>query len=609
VPLYDYWREPGAAYLVLRWLRGGTLEDRLADGPLSLPETVRLVREVGAALAYAHRHGIVHRDVKPANVLRDEDGGFFLADFGIALPSSAPVDAESALSAGSPAYAAPEQLRRRPVDPTADVWGLAIVIYEALTGSLPFPDERSRAGLLQRQLHDPLPPVRRRRSDVPAAIDDVLARATVKDASERLASIDLFVEQFLLAADEDTASARGDANRRAAATSTRLAEPATNPYKGLRAFAEADQADFFGRDRLVDHLLGRMRRAGAPGRLVVVVGPSGSGKSSVVRAGLVPALRAGRLPGSENWYVTAMVPGAHPYDELEAALARVASDRSGAWLDVLGAEERGLSRAAKQLLPDEQSELVVVFDQFEELFTLCDDEGVRRRFLAALAFAVAEPRSRVRVVASIRADFWDRPLRYAEVAALLGETAVTIAPLAADELERAIVDPAARAGVELEAGLVSQIVADVADQPGALPMLQYALTELFERQVSGVLTTAAYRALGGVVGALAQRAEELFTASSADEQTATRRLFTRLVTLGEGTEDTRRRVRRAELNASAVTDVVIDRYGDARLLTFDRDPATREPTVEVAHEALLRNWPRLRAGSTMTATACAWRGT
>ena len=194
----------------------------------------------------------------------------------------------------------------------------------------------------------------------------------------------------------------------------------------------------------------------------------------------------------------------------------------------------------------------------------------------------------------MRADFWDRPLRHGSFARLIEGSTINVTALAPDELERAIIEPAHRLGAEFEPGLVSEIVADLTDQPGGLPLLQYALTELWEQQVSGLLTRDAYHRLGGVAGALTRRAEALYLEATPDEQEAIRPLFGRLVIPGEGTEDTRRRAPRSELGRGDAVDHVIDRYGAARLLSFDTDPATREPSVEVAHEALIRQWPRLR---------------
>ena len=590
VPLYDFWREPNSAYLVMRLLRGGSLESALRSGSLAVDRVVRLVGEIGGALSVAHRSGVVHRDVKPANILLDEDGHAYLTDFGIALDAAEAADPDAALSAGSPAYASPEQLRREQVGPPADVHGLAIAMYEALTGQLPFPDEPTHAALLQRQLHDPIPPVCDVRRDVPAAIDGVLARATAKDPTERFQSIEGFLEAVESAVDASggTVAGVGPAARRGVGTA--VSDDARNPYKGLRAFDEADAGDFAGRARLVDQLLETM----ADHRLMAVVGPSGSGKSSVVRAGLLPALRRGRVEGADEWFVTTVLPGAKPFEELETALLRVAAERPSDLLGVLESGTRGIARGVRHVVPEEGSQLLLVIDQFEELFTL----GVAAetaRFLDALAVAVSEERSQLRVVLTLRADFYDRPLRHDAVGRLVRDATVAVLPLAPDELEHAIVDPAYAVGMEFEPGLVSEIVADVADQPGALPLLQYALTELYERQVSGMLTRAAYQELGGVAGALASRAEELFVAASVEEEAAVRRVLGRLVSLGEGTEDTRRRALRSELGDDEAAASVIDAYGAARLLSFDRDPVTREPTVEVAHEALLREWPRLRA--------------
>ncbi len=267
-----------------------------------------------------------------------------------------------------------------------------------------------------------------------------------------------------------------------------------NPYRGLRAFTEADAADFFGREALTQRLLERLSEEDAEARFLAVVGPSGSGKSSVVRAGLIPALRRGGLPGSEQWFVVEMTPGTHPLEELEAALLRIAVNPPKSLLGQLREDERGLARAVKRTLPvGEDTELVLVLDQFEEIFTLVEDEAVRAHLLDSLVAAVLDARSRLRVVVTLRADFMDRSLQYIAFGELLRQRAEFVLPLTPEELERAIVGPAERAGLTLELRLADAIIREVGEQPGTLPLLQYALTELFERRAGRALTRRSTR--------------------------------------------------------------------------------------------------------------------
>ena len=314
-------------------------------------------------------------------------------------------------------------------------------------------------------------------------------------------------------------------------------------------------------------------------RFLAVVGPSGSGKSSVVRAGLLPAIRRGAIPASECWRIADMFPGAHPLDGLEAALLRAAPDPPASLMDQLERDEHGLHRAVLRLLPSDGSELVLVIDQFEEVFTLVEDEAVRTHFLGSLEAAANDPHSRLRVVATLRADFYDRPLLYRGFADLFKSRVEAVVPLSAEELERAISGPAKRVDVSLEPGLVAAMLADVAEEPGALPLMEYALTELFERRDGRTLFLEAYREIGGVSGALGRRAEELYAELDDDGKEAARQLFLRLVALGEGTEDTRRRVPRAEVASLDVDQqamtTVLDAFGASRQLSFDRDAQDR----------------------------------
>jgi WD40 repeat protein/DNA-binding SARP family transcriptional activator len=525
VPVYDYWREPGRAYIVSRYLRGGSLRALEERGQSLEPDhAVRVVEQVASALAFAHCQGVAHGGVGSSNVLFDGEGHAYLGDFLVGV-GPAP-------------------------DPASDVRELAHLAARSLREGMPGLGELCERAELG--------------TDVPGA------------------------EAFAQAA-------------RAILERTPIVEPrrlvTRNPYKGLRPFTEADAQDFFGRGELTQRLVARLREAYPGSRFLAVVGPSGSGKSSVVRAGLVPAIRHGAFGDPEGWFIAEMSPGVHPLGELEAALLRIAVRPAARLHETLDSGSRGLLQAVDLLAPS-GAEVVIVVDQVEEVFTLCSEEREREQFLEALRVATVDPDSRLRVVVTLRADFYDRPLTYPRFGELLAATTEVVPPLTAYELEQAIRKPAERVGVSPEPGLVAEMIAEVAHQPGALPLLQYALTELFERRDDDRLTLAAHQEVGGVAGALSARADRIVAGTDPEGRRGIKQVFLRLVTLGEGTQDTRRRVLRRELDALEVQqdsiDAVLDAFGRYRFLTFDRDPTTREPTVEIAHEALLDAWGRLR---------------
>jgi WD40 repeat protein/DNA-binding SARP family transcriptional activator len=531
VPLYDWWREPGAAYVVMRRMRGGTLRDRVQRGPVPGGEVAELVALVGAALGAAAEAGLAHGRVVPESVLFDEAGNAYLAD----LPLGT-VDARV---------------------PGEDVRDLAALVAEALTG-------RPAGATIE---------------DLPVAVAETLTAALSETEPPQLGD---FVAAVVAALSGEVG---GPVHER------------PNPYKGLRAFDEPDAEDFFGRDALVDEVLTRLAGGGPQGRLVLVVGGSGSGKSSLVRAGLLPRVRRGAGGESERWFVAAMVPGGSPFKELAESLRRVAVVETGDLARELAASVQGIDRVVHRIVP-EGGELLLVVDQLEELFTLADDDE-QRAFLDGLSHAVSEADSRLRVVATLRADFYDRPLRFERFGSVVGDATVPIAAMSAAELEAAIVGPTERVGGGVEPALAAELVGAVLHEPAALPSLQFTLYELAGRSADGNLTLAAYRELGGVDAAIAARAEELYRSLDDPARDGVRRLFERLVVVGTEGEPTRRRALRTELadaagpSAGAVVDV-IEVWAQARLLTLDRHPESRAPTVEVAHEALLREWPRLR---------------
>lgn len=328
------------------------------------------------------------------------------------------------------------------------------------------------------------------------------------------------------------------------------------PYKGLVTFRAEDAPLFFGRDDAIGTLLGRL----AHDRFAAVVGTSGSGKSSLVRAGLLPALAAGRLPG--EWPSVTCTPGPHPEAALHEALAR-------------GGEVR-----------------VVVVDQLEECITQCTDAAERVRFLDRLT-ALATSRDRdTRVVVTVRADLLGAvAVASPAFGALIEGGALFLGPMNDSELRAAVEGPAAVAGVRLEPGFVDVVVRDVSGEPGALPLLSHALLETWKRRRGNTLTVENYNEAGGAHRAIAHSADVLFESLDAPRQALARDFFVSLTELGEGTEDSRRRLSPADVAALGTTDEIVelvDALVAARLITVD------EGSVEVAHEALIREWPRLR---------------
>lgn len=543
VPLVDFWRDPNGAYLVLQLQAGGSLTEGMSTGSIDLRLAMRVLHHIGEALDHAHSQGIAHGDLKPTNVLLDGSENAYLTDFGITARLLEP-DLVTSIS-GSPEFRAPEEKNTGPT-PAADLYAFG-VIARHLVG---YPEA-----------------------------DAVLARANATKPEDRYPSAAAFLADL-----DDVLEVSPNAIDRPAVS--------RNPYKGLRAFEEGDASDFFGRAELAATLVIAVDRH----RFVTVAGSSGSGKSSVVQAGLLPRLAAGAIAGSAGWIRVVFTPGSDPVESLAEALAAVAPKPMN-MVDQL--ETHGIGAVVAQVLEDPESELLLVVDQFEELYTLVDIPERRDLFTTKLIEAVTQDESRVRVVVTLRADYYDRPLDNTDLGRFVRDGLVTVLRPINDELIEMITAPAQAVGLHWEPGLPQRIAQDVSDQPGGLPLLQYTLTEMVERRRGDLLTSDYYEQVGGVAGALAGRAETVFQEFDRHQRDAIREIFLRLVSVDEETDDTRRRVRRTELESLGInrSDVqtVLDSFIRERLLLADRDPVTRGPTIEVAHEALLRNWPRLRS--------------
>ena len=421
----------------------------------------------------------------------------------------------------------------------------------------------------------PVESMARASQGVPGRIHEVVSEWARSEASRRLAA----AAEFLAAGRDRHASDLQFANNVIGLKLGRLYSVEgrdvlaveTCPYKGLAAFEQDDSAYFFGRERLVGELAARTVQVG----LLGVVGASGSGKSSVIGAGLLPSLGAGLLPGSENWKLVAIRPGEHPMNVLRAALSSGAEDPIEAAVGALTPEGR----------------LVLVVDQFEETFTLCAGEEERSDFVEALTGAAKRWPENVAVILAIRADYYGHCAPYPDLAEALAANHVLVGPLTREELKRAIELPARRAGLRVESALADVLVEEVSDEPGGLPLLSTALVELWQTREDGWIRMEAREQTGGVRGAVSRLAETSYEQLSPAEQEAARRVLLRLVASGEGETVTRRRVELDEFDLARDPDAaaVLTRLTQDRLLTKTED------TVEVAHEALLREWPRLRA--------------
>ena len=702
LPIYRSGEDDGLLYIAMRFVDGPSLQTLIdRTGRLSVGLAVRIVSQIADALDAAHAHGLVHRDVKPGNILVGSTTGeehTYLSDFGLSIPASQDRPHDQGRYGGTPAYLAPEQIRGEALDARTDVYALGCVLFQALTGRVPFPTTGFDAKVIAHLTETP-PLATGLVPSLPAGLDDVVRTAMAKRPEDRYSSAgaladaarearsdvvichhpdDLPAAQVLagklIARDVDTrltASTEIDQDLWSAraclllvgrhpladwasglvteigdvvaldprfAVATVLLPGAPDPfdpglaflaskpfvdlrsgtddhevtadllrvigapvpfarrvgdemcpYRGLEAFEEEDAGLFHGREQEVTLLAAKLRSS----RFVAVLGASGSGKSSLVRAGLVPELRR---QGPVNLLL--LTPTSSPLHSLAGQLAQHLGDAAPSVTDLL-ASSRALATVLRALGAREgDARVVVVVDQFEETFSLNPPATEQRAFIDNLVYAATIPAGTATVVLAMRSDFYHRCAEHPALRALISEQQFLVGPMSPDGLRQAIEEPTRQAGLELERGLLRRIVADVTDQPGALPLMEHLLVEVWKRRRGRLLTLEAYTAAGGVGGGLAQHADDTFMALSAEQQAIAQRVLLRLTQPGEGTEDTRRRALVSELSLSGddagATREVVDHLAAARLVVIADDHTTADPAVDVTHEALIRGWPRLR---------------
>ncbi|MGW3207570.1 nSTAND1 domain-containing NTPase [Streptomyces sp. NPDC001135] len=358
------------------------------------------------------------------------------------------------------------------------------------------------------------------------------------------------------------------------------AGPQGAPYAGLSAFQPEDADRFFGRERLTGEVLAKVRDR----RFLAVFGPSGSGKSSLLRAGLVARARA------SGWPVLLFTPGPHPVEECAIRLAAATGEAPGALLTELRDDPAALHLRIRQATTGRTPDIdtLIVADQFEEVFTLCRDRDERDAFVAMLIAATTATTSRTRVVLGVRADFYGHCVQDPLLVEAMRDAQIAVGPMSSQELREAITRPAVLAGCTVTGPLLAAVVADATGQPGALPLVSHAMVETWRRRSGSRLTLDGYLAAGGIQHALAQTAERAYRSLTPVQQDLARQLFLRLTALGVGTEDTRRRLTRSELDSGPDTASVLESLARQRLVTLD------EECVEITHEAIIRCWPRLR---------------
>ncbi len=602
VVIYDVDEIHGFPYMVLEYIEGRTLRAAMSERARDTASAVEVMVPVVRALACAHAMGIIHRDLKPENILLAHSGQVKVVDFGIAKQIAPPVNdavtptnvapikgmglTQDGTLVGTMPYMSPEQWRYEPLDASTDIWAAGIILFELATGAHPL-EPLSFTNLFQ--VADPTMPMPSARDKLVGApsLADVIDRCLKKDKAERFGSAALLAEALeKLGADKRSKTPHED----------------ENPFAGLAAFQESDAARFFGRDDDIEAAIGKLRHH----QLVAIAGPSGVGKSSFVRAGIIPALkRAGRQ--LEAFVIR---PGRHPLVALADVLAFFADTTVDAGIldeptptmivDILKTQPGylGARLRARCRKRGNDHRILLLVDQLEELFTLGIDVSDRAAFFACLEGVADDASSPLRVIVTIRADFMDR---LAEERRFLNDVTrglLFLPPMNHEGLRDALTKPVESVGYRFEDDqLADEMLRGLDGTRSPLPILQFTASKLWEARdrENKLLTRAAYRAIGGVAGALSTHADAVLEGLSLAEQRLARAIFLRLVTV----DQTRAIVQWDEFRSLSGNIVaiehVVDYLADARLLSIERDAEHVGKTVELIHESLIETWGKYRS--------------
>jgi hypothetical protein len=598
VTIFEVGEHDGLPYMVLEYLEGKTLLEMLGT-PMPVRQFTEIMLPIARALERAHEHRIVHRDLKASNVFVTSRGQVKILDFGVArifetpeqaierIGSSAPVReghmpdhadggqdtlTQSGALVGTLPYMSPEQWGGSEVDHLTDIWAAGILFWGALTGDHPIgsvPPAELRDRVLA--LDTPLPSIATRDPTIPRELVAVIDRCLEKDKSRRPNASELVgaLQAFL------APKARADAAE-------------TCPYPGLAPFGEGDAKYFFGRSNEIRTAMAQLDAW----PLLAVVGPSGVGKSSFVHAGIVPAVRS----TGERWQIRMVRPGRAPLQRLAALLDDLLPTGMPGeeMLTQLHASPGYFGQQIRHAAERRHERVMIVVDQLEELFTLCEDPAERQLFLTAMLAAADDASAPVRVVLSMRADFLDRLAVHKQFLAELARGLFFLSAPDDENLREALLRPAELAGYNFEDSIVDDMMA-AARSRGALPLLSFAASRLWDARdrKRRMMTVAAYEQMGRVGGAFARHADQTAAAIPRGSQPLLRAIMTRLVT----PEGTRAVSDREELLGLAADrqegERILDQLVRARLVHIHTE-ADQGATVEIVHETLITEWPTLR---------------